>query len=66
MEPLRTIADGILAFSTYTLTVTLPNLTHDKFRQRLGVYLWTGVIVVMASVLVAIFQVKNPGYPFKM
>jgi len=57
---------GVLAFATYTVAVTLPNLTHDKLRQRLGVYLWIGVLAVMASVLVSVFQVKNPGYPFKI
>ena len=61
-----TCIDGILAFSTYTLTVTLPNLSHDKFRQRIGVYLWTIIVILMASVLVAIFSIKNPGYPFKL
>lgn len=56
----------MLAFATYTITVTLPNLSHDKFRQRVGVYLWLGVTAVMASVLVSIFHVKNSGYPFRL
>lgn len=64
--PIISLIYGILAFSTYTLTVTLPNLSHDKFRQRIGVYLWTIIVILMASVLVAIFSIKNPGYPFKL
>ena len=59
-------ADGVLAFATYTLAVTLPNLSNDKVRQRIGVYLWTAVTLVMASVLVAIFTIKNPGYPYRL
>lgn len=39
-------ADGILAFSAYTLAFTVPKL-QDPIRQRLGVYVWTGISVVM-------------------
>jgi len=60
------MTDGILAFSAYTLAVTVPSMSNDKTRQRVGGYLWLGVMVVMASVLVSIFHVKNPGYPFKL
>lgn len=63
---LTACADGVLAFATYTLAVTLPNLSNDKVRQRIGVYLWTAVTLVMASVLVAIFTIKNPGYPYRL
>lgn len=59
-------SDGILAFSAYTLAVTVPSMSHDKLRQRIAAYLWLGVMLLMASVLVAIFHVKNPGYPFKL
>ncbi|CAD6563727.1 MAG: oligosaccharyl transferase subunit ost3/OST6 [Cyphobasidiales sp. Tagirdzhanova-0007] len=64
--PIISMIYGVLAFSTYTIAVTLPNLSNNKLKQRLGVYIWLSVIIVMASVLVAIFQVKNPGYPFKL
>lgn len=60
------VIDGILAFSAYTLAVTVPSLSHDKLRQRIAAYLWLGVMLFMASILVSIFHVKNPGYPFKL
>ncbi|BGP16760.1 hypothetical protein JCM10213_002151 [Rhodosporidiobolus nylandii] len=57
---------GILSFSCYTLAYTLPKL-RDPIRQRLGVYVWTGVMVVMAGVLMNVFGgVKQPGYPFRI
>jgi hypothetical protein len=30
-------------------------------RQRLQVYLWTGVIVILYSVLISLFRLKNRG-----
>ena len=30
-------------------------------RQRLQVYLWTGVIMIVYSVLLSLFRVKNRG-----
>ena len=30
-------------------------------RQRLQIYLWTGVILVMYSVLLSVFRIKNGG-----
>ncbi|GAA5857818.1 hypothetical protein JCM8547_005991 [Rhodosporidiobolus lusitaniae] len=57
---------GILGFSAYTLAYTIPKL-NDPTRQRLGVYVWTGVLVVMAGVLMNIFGgSKQPGYPFRI
>lgn len=56
--------DGILGFSAYTLAYTIPKL-NDPVRQRLGVYVWTGVFVVMAGVLMNIFgTMKQPGCAF--
>ncbi|GJN91011.1 hypothetical protein Rhopal_004025-T1 [Rhodotorula paludigena] len=56
---------GILGFSAYTLAYTIPKL-RDPVRQRLGVYVWTGVLLVMAGVLMNVFQMKQPGYPFRI
>ncbi|GAA5881403.1 hypothetical protein JCM1840_007556 [Sporobolomyces johnsonii] len=56
---------GILGFSAYTLAYIIPKL-GDPVRQRLGVYVWTGVFVVMAGVLMNVFQMKQPGYPFRI
>ncbi|GAA6054604.1 hypothetical protein JCM3770_000074 [Rhodotorula araucariae] len=56
---------GILGFSVYALAYIIPKL-EDPTRQRLGIYIWTGVFVVMAGVLMNIFQMKQPGYPFRI
>ncbi len=42
------------------LTLVTPHQTHS-YRQRLQVYLWSGVIFVMFSVLISLFRVKNRG-----
>lgn len=52
--------DGVLGFSAYILAYTIPKLT-DPVRQRLGVYVWTGVFIVMSGVLMNIFHMKQPG-----
>ncbi|KAI0720999.1 oligosaccharyl transferase subunit OST3/OST6 family [Cerioporus squamosus] len=56
---------GLLASAFLMLTLVTPYQTHP-FRQRLQVYLWSGVILVMFSVLISLFRVKNRGYPFKL
>lgn len=58
-EP-RSPTDGILGFSVYTLAYTVPKL-RDPVRQRLTIYVWTGVLLAMASVLFRVFQTKQPG-----
>ncbi|KAK9894104.1 hypothetical protein P389DRAFT_174114 [Cystobasidium minutum MCA 4210] len=63
---IMSVVYGILAFSAYTIAVTVPSMSHDTVRQRVGAYLWIGVMVIMASILVSIFHIKNPGYPFKL
>ena len=44
------------------LTLITPYQTNPS-RQRLQVYLWSAVILVMFSVLVSLFRVKNRGTP---
>ncbi|KAH9901027.1 oligosaccharyl transferase subunit OST3/OST6 family [Cubamyces lactineus] len=56
---------GLLAASFLMLTLITPYQTNPA-RQRLQVYLWSAVILVMFSVLVSLFRVKNRGYPFKL
>jgi oligosaccharyltransferase complex subunit gamma len=58
--------DGILAFAFYTLAVTIPKLSTDPIRQRFGIYVWSGVLVVMFGILTSLFRMKNPGYPFRI
>ena len=54
------LADGVLAFSFYTLAVTVPSM-KDAGRQRLAGYTWTGILVVAMGALTGIFRAKQPG-----
>ncbi|KAG6900883.1 hypothetical protein C0993_010001 [Termitomyces sp. T159_Od127] len=56
---------GLLSLSFLMLVMVVPYQTSPS-RQRIQVYLWTGVFVVVYSVLVSLFRVKNRGYPFKL
>ncbi|KAK4057253.1 oligosaccharyl transferase subunit ost3/OST6 [Microbotryomycetes sp. JL221] len=56
---------GILAFAAFTLSHILPRV-QDPVKQRLGVYLWTGISFVMFGVLINLFRIKQGGYPFKI
>ncbi|KAF9533002.1 oligosaccharyl transferase subunit OST3/OST6 family [Crepidotus variabilis] len=56
---------GLLSFSFLMLIMVVP-YQKSPSRQRIQIYLWTGVIMIMYSVLVSIFRVKNRGYPFKL
>ncbi|MBW0471437.1 hypothetical protein O181_011152 [Austropuccinia psidii MF-1] len=56
---------GVIAFASYTLAFTVSKL-DDPTRQRLAIYIWLGVLLAVASVLVNIFRMKNGGYPFKL
>ncbi|KAI8998550.1 oligosaccharyl transferase subunit OST3/OST6 family [Trametes punicea] len=56
---------GLLSASFLMLTLVTPYQTNPT-RQRLQVYLWSGTILVMFSVLISLFRVKNRGYPFKL
>jgi oligosaccharyltransferase complex subunit gamma len=56
---------GLLSFSFLMLILVVPYQSSPQ-RQRLQVYLWTGVTMIVYSVLVSLFRVKNRGYPFKL
>ncbi|KAF8201821.1 oligosaccharyl transferase subunit OST3/OST6 family [Pholiota molesta] len=56
---------GLLSFAFLMLILVVP-LQSSPQRQRLQVYLWTGVLMIIYSVLVSLFRVKNRGYPFKL
>ncbi|GAA5798135.1 hypothetical protein EDC94DRAFT_536986 [Helicostylum pulchrum] len=55
---------GVLAFSVLALIKSVPQL--DQTRQRFGVYIWMASIIFIFSCLLAIFRIKNGGYPFKL
>lgn len=54
--------DATLAFTAYTLTFTIAKL-EDAGRQRAAVYIWGGVLLFVASLLVSVFRIKKCG-PF--
>ncbi|KAI0748221.1 oligosaccharyl transferase subunit OST3/OST6 family [Daedaleopsis nitida] len=56
---------GLLGSSFLMLTLVTPYQTNPS-RQRAQVYLWSAVILVMFSVLISLFRVKNKSYPFKL
>jgi len=56
---------GLLAASFLMLTLVVPTQMSPT-RQRIQVYLWTTVIILIFSILVSLFKVKNRGYPFKI
>lgn len=58
-------ADGLLAFSIVALSVLVPAQT-SAVKQRVGVYLWLGMLVIVFSLLMKLFKMKNGGYPFSL
>jgi len=54
---------GALAFSFIALILLVPKIPTAG-RQRAGVYLWTTAMMVLYSLLITFFRIKNPGYPF--
>ncbi|KAF5380810.1 hypothetical protein D9615_003969 [Tricholomella constricta] len=51
---------GLLTMSFLMLVMVVPYQTSPA-RQRLQIYLWSGVFVIVYSVLVSLFRVKNRG-----
>ncbi|KAJ3507875.1 hypothetical protein NLJ89_g6060 [Agrocybe chaxingu] len=56
---------GLLSFAFLMLIMAVPYQPSPQ-RQRMQVYLWTGVILIVYSVLVSLFRVKHRAYPFKL
>lgn len=57
----KPVEDGLLSFAFLMLIMIVPTQSSPH-RQRLQIYLWTGVIMIMYSVLVSLFRVKNRGW----
>ena len=57
--------DGLLGFTIIALTIFVPAQSSPS-KQRIGVYLWLGMLVVVFSLLMKLFAVKNAGYPFRL
>lgn len=56
---------GLLAGSFLMLTLVTPT-QMSPMRQRIQVYVWTAVIMIIFSILISLFRIKNRGYPFKL
>ncbi|KZT09427.1 oligosaccharyl transferase subunit OST3/OST6 family [Laetiporus sulphureus 93-53] len=56
---------GTLSAGFLMLTLIVPYQMSPS-RQRMQIYLWTGVIFVMYSVLISLFKEKNRSYPFRL
>ncbi|WWC89728.1 uncharacterized protein L201_004653 [Kwoniella dendrophila CBS 6074] len=56
---------GLLAFSIVALTILIP-AQSSPVKQRIGVYLWLGMLIIVFSLLIKLFRMKNGGYPFSL
>jgi len=56
---------GLLSFSLLMLILVVPHQSSPQ-KQRMQIFIWTGVTVILYSVLVSLFKIKNRGYPFKI
>ncbi|KAK0545022.1 oligosaccharyl transferase subunit ost3/OST6 [Tilletia horrida] len=56
---------ALLAASVVALTIYVP-AQGDQGRQRAGVYLWSAIFLGAFSLLISVFRIKNPGYPFRL
>ncbi|KAF5358315.1 hypothetical protein D9756_001560 [Leucocoprinus leucothites] len=56
---------GLLSFSFLMLVLVVPSQPSPT-RQRFQIYLWSAVIIIVYSVLVSFFRIKNRGYPFRL
>ncbi|KAL7424300.1 oligosaccharyl transferase subunit ost3/OST6 [Cryptotrichosporon argae] len=54
---------GTLAFCVIVLTLFVP-AQSSPLKQRVGVFLWLGLLVVVFSILFRLFKMKNGAYPF--
>ncbi|KZV81199.1 dolichyl-diphosphooligosaccharide-protein glycotransferase [Exidia glandulosa HHB12029] len=56
---------GLLAFTVVALNSIVTRVASPT-KQRTGVLLWSAVLMVGFSGLIALFRVKSPSYPFKL
>ncbi|KAK9478776.1 hypothetical protein V1514DRAFT_330353 [Lipomyces japonicus] len=54
---------AFLSFATISVAIKVPRISNPA-RQTAAVTLWVTVILVLFSVLLYIFRIKNGGYPF--
>ncbi|KAI8888481.1 hypothetical protein K501DRAFT_329833 [Backusella circina FSU 941] len=56
---------GSLALSLGALIISVPKL-NNQAAQRTGAYVWMAAVIFIFSCLLALFKIKNGGYPFKL
>ncbi|KAJ7940621.1 hypothetical protein B0H13DRAFT_1938980 [Mycena leptocephala] len=56
---------GTLGFAFLMLIMVIPYQTTAQ-RQRFQIYLWSTIIMLVYSILIVLFKVKNRGYPFRL
>lgn len=56
------MADFMASFAYTALIFLVPRISSPS-KQRLGTYIWCGLIVMLLSILLAFFRVKNPCKP---
>ncbi|RPB29570.1 hypothetical protein L211DRAFT_832278 [Terfezia boudieri ATCC MYA-4762] len=54
---------AFLSFGTIALGMKIPR-TREPKKQGVAVAVWTAVVLMLFSFLMAVFKVKNGGYPF--
>ncbi|GMK56493.1 hypothetical protein CspeluHIS016_0303330 [Cutaneotrichosporon spelunceum] len=54
---------GVLALTVIVLSVFIPAQSSPT-KQHIGTYLWLALLVVLFSLLIRLFKLKNGGYPF--
>lgn len=57
--------DAVLGASVVVLSVFIP-AQSSPIKQRVGTLLWIALLVVVYSMLIRLFKMKNGGYPFKL
>ncbi|KAJ7172460.1 hypothetical protein C8R46DRAFT_1086003 [Mycena filopes] len=56
---------GTLGFAFTMLIMVIP-YQATAHRQRFQIYLWSTIIMLVYSILIVLFKVKNRGYPFRL
>ncbi|KAJ1310297.1 hypothetical protein OPQ81_007037 [Rhizoctonia solani] len=56
---------GALAFAQLMLILGVPH-AKNAASQRMSIYIFSFLMIIVFSMLVSLFRVKNPSYPFRM
>ena len=57
------IVDLTAAFAYTALIFLIPRISSPS-KQRLGIYIWCTLSVVLLAILLSFLRVKNPGWCF--